>query len=92
MNESLEKKMIVKMEEGSKNEENARQLVQSEIDDMTGEIKNLKMGSGSTVCSEASTGVGLGSGTSARPSSDSKENGIQGVGHRFHAKEQSGDY
>ena len=34
---------------------------------MNDEIKNLKMGSGSTVCSEASARVGLGSGTFARP-------------------------
>ena len=52
---------------GSKNEENARQLAQKELAFMKDEIENLKMGSGSTVCSEASTGVGLGSGTFARP-------------------------
>ena len=36
---------------------------------MKDELKNLKMGSGSTVCSEASdgAGMGLGSGTFARP-------------------------
>ena len=34
---------------------------------MKDEIKNLKIGSGSTVCSEASTGVGLVSGSFARP-------------------------
>ena len=33
---------------------------------MKEEIKNLKFGTGSRVCSEASTGVGLGSGTFAR--------------------------
>ena len=43
-----------KMEEGFKNEENARQLVQHELALMKEEIKNLKMGSSSTVCSEAS--------------------------------------
>ena len=60
--------MVNKMEEGFKNEENARQLVPSEIAVIKEEIKkHLKMGSGSTVCSEASTGVGLGSGTFARP-------------------------
>ena len=31
---------------------------------MKDEIKNVKMGSGSTVCSEASAGLGLGPGTS----------------------------
>ena len=46
--------------QGFKNEENARQLVQKELAFMRDEIKNLKMGSGSTVCSEASTGVRLG--------------------------------
>ena len=34
---------------------------------MKDEIKNLKMGSGSIVCSEGSTGMGLGSGTFAWP-------------------------
>ena len=59
--ENLEEKMrnnfgteSAKMEEGFKNEENARQLVQHEIDLRKEEIKNLKMGSTSTVCSEAS--------------------------------------
>ena len=46
--------------EGLKNEENARQLVQQDLAVMKEENKNLEMGSGSTVCSEASTGVGLG--------------------------------
>ena len=59
--ENLEDKMRnnfetegAKMEEGFKNEENARQLVQHEIAVMKEEIKHLKMGSSSTVCSEAS--------------------------------------
>ena len=34
---------------------------------MKDEIKNLKVGCGSTVCSEASTGMGVGSGTVTRP-------------------------
>ena len=55
------------MEDGFKNEENARQLVQKVPAVMKDEIKNLQMDSESTVCSEASTGVGLGSGTCARP-------------------------
>ena len=55
------------MDDGFKKEENARQLVQKELMVMKDEIKNLMMGSGSTVCSEASTGMGLGSGTFARP-------------------------
>ena len=55
------------METGLKNEETARQLVQNDIAVMKEEIKNLKMGSSSTVSSEASAWVGLGSGTFARP-------------------------
>ena len=45
----------------------ARQLVQKEIADMKEEIKNTWMGSSSAVKNEASTGAGLGSGTSGRP-------------------------
>ena len=56
------------MLKGLKNEESARLLVQRDLAVMKEETKNLKMGRGSTVCSEASTGVGLGaSGTFARP-------------------------
>ena len=65
--EDLEKKVMMEIEDGFKNEENARQRVQKELVVMKDEIKNLRMGSGSTVWSEASTGVGLGSGTFARP-------------------------
>ena len=46
---------------GLKNEENARQMVRKDHEVLKEEMKNLKMGSGSTVFSEASTGVGLGS-------------------------------
>ena len=56
--------MMTKVEDGFKNEENASQLVQKEPAVMTDE-----MGSGSIVCSEASTGKGLGSRTFARPPS-----------------------
>ena len=72
----MEKMMSAKMEEGFTSEqqaglkidENARQLVSRDLDLMKEEIKNLRMESGSTVCSEASTGVGLGaSGTFVRP-------------------------
>ena len=49
------------------NNENARQLVQKEISDTNEEIKNIKIGSGSTARSEFSTGAFLGSGTFARP-------------------------
>ena len=65
--ENLEERMSAQMEEGFKNEENARKLVRNELAVMKDEIKNLEMGSGGTVSSEASTGVGLGSGTFARP-------------------------
>ena len=58
---------MIKMEDGFKNEENARQRVQKELAVMKDEIENLRMGSGSTVCSEATTGVGLGTGKFARP-------------------------
>ena len=40
-----------------KNEENARQLVQKKLAVMKDKIKNLKIDSGRTVCSEASAGV-----------------------------------
>ena len=46
---------------GFKNEENAIQLVQEEVAVLKDQLKNLMMGSGSTVCSE------LGSGTFAQP-------------------------
>ena len=45
---------------GLDNEENSRQMVQKDVAVMNEEIKNLKMGSGSTVCSEASASVGPG--------------------------------
>ena len=65
-----------------KNEENARQMKE--------DIMNLKMGSGSTVCSEASTSVGPGaSGTFAGPpvlasrynDVRSEEEEVQGLGY-----------
>ena len=55
------------MVQGFENEENARQLVEKELAVVREELKNFKIGNGSTVCSAASTGVGLGSGTFARP-------------------------
>ena len=45
--------MMIKVDDGCKNGENARQPVQKELAVMKDEFKNLKMGSGSTVCSEA---------------------------------------
>ena len=65
---------------------------QQELAVVKDEPKNVKMGSGRTVCSEASTGIGLGSGTFAPPPSltsrwsenfHSEENGIQKVGSLF---------
>ena len=38
------KKMMMKMEDGFKNEENARQLVQKELAVMKDELKNIKDG------------------------------------------------
>ena len=53
--------------QGLRNEENARQMVRKDLEVLKEKMKNLKMGSGSTVWSEASTGVGLeASGTFAR--------------------------
>ena len=52
MNNSRQQIEIMK---GLKNKETAERSCRRE-----GKMKNLKMGSGSTVCSEASTGVGLG--------------------------------
>ena len=51
---------------------------QEELAVMKDELKNIKMGSGSTVCSEDSTdsGWGLGSGTFARPRSFSSRNEV----------------
>ena len=66
-NEDLEKRMVMRMEDGLLNEECARQNFQKEMAVMKDEIKNLRVGSGSTVCGDASTGIGLGSGTIARP-------------------------
>ena len=65
--EEGERKMTTKTEEGFKNEEIARQVIQKELAVEKDELKNVKMGSGSTLCSEASTGIGIGSGTFARP-------------------------
>ena len=72
----MEQKMTAKMEDGFKGEKMARQQAQDEIKQMVKkdldafkeEMKSLHRKSGCTVCSEASTGVGLGgSGTFARP-------------------------
>ena len=46
--------------QGLKDEENARQMVPKDLEVLKEEMKSLQRRSGSTVCSEASTGVGLG--------------------------------
>ena len=63
---NFEEKMSVQMEAGFKNEEYTRQLFQNETAVRSEDIKKIRMDSG-TVCSEASTAIGLGSGTFARP-------------------------
>ena len=56
------------MKDSKKKEESARKLVQNDFAAMTEEIRQVKLESGSTVCSEASTAVGnCASGTFARP-------------------------
>ena len=56
------------MDEGFQNEESARKLVQNDLAAMKEEIRQIKLRSGSTVCSEAGTAVSEGaSGTFARP-------------------------
>ena len=72
----MEQTMTAKMDDGFKSGQMARQQAQDEImqmvkkdlDAFKEEMSCLLRGSGSTVCGEASTGVGLGgSGTFARP-------------------------
>ena len=64
----LKTEMCARMDEGLKKEESARQLVQNDLVTMKEEIRHIKLGSGSTVCSDASTAVGKGpSGTFTRP-------------------------
>ena len=65
-NKKLKEEITERMGEGFRNEERTRKLVQNDSAVMKEEIKNLKMGSGSTVCSETSAAV-CGSGTFARP-------------------------
>ena len=49
-------------------------MVQKDLEVLKEEMKNLKIRSGSTVCSEASTGVGLGSfSTFARASASASQ-------------------
>ena len=72
---NMKETMTAKMEEFFRSEQLAREQAHNEIKQMVRkdlgvmkEMKNLKMGSRSTVCSEASTGESLGSsGTFARP-------------------------
>ena len=72
----MEKTMTAKMEGGFKSEQLARQqapneikqMVNKDLDALKEEMKSRQMGSGSTVCGEASTGAGLGvSSTFGRP-------------------------
>ena len=58
--EDHEKKVMMKMEDSFKNEEKARQRVRKELAVMKDEIKNFRMGSGSTVCSESKHRSGIG--------------------------------
>ena len=79
--------------QGFKNEENARQLVQKEPAIMKDEIKNLEMGSGSTVCSEAGVRYSCSATStffSVERNFHSKENGIQRLGHRLFKEWPSG--
>ena len=60
--------MCVRVDEGFKNEERARKLVQNDLAARKEEMRQIMVGSGSTGCSEASTAVGEGAGgTFARP-------------------------
>ena len=62
------KKLKDEMYAGFRNEEKARKPAQNDLAVMKEVIQKLKKGSGSTVCSEANTRVGLGaSGTFAEP-------------------------
>ena len=49
-----------KIMKGLKHEENARQMMRRDLEVLKEEMNSLQRGCGSTVCSEASTGVGLG--------------------------------
>ena len=59
-NQKLNEEMCERMDEGFKNEESARKLVQHELAAMEEEMRQSKLGSGSTACSEASTAMGKG--------------------------------
>ena len=69
------KQVCVRMDEGFKNEERARKLVQNDLAAMKEEIRQIEVESGSTVCSEANTAVGKGaSGTFAPPGIAARNN------------------
>ena len=83
---------------GFKNEEKTIQLVQKELAVVKDQLKNLMMGSGSTVCSEGQYRVGAGvwylcSATATHFSVEcnfrSKEDGILRLGHRSLEREHS---
>ena len=59
-NQKLEEEMCVRMDEPLKHEESSRKLVQNDSAAMKEEIRQIKLESGSTVCSEAITAVGTG--------------------------------
>ena len=93
---NLEEKMSARMKEGFKIDENARKLVRNEVAIMKDELNIFTMGSGSTVCSEASTGVAwdLVPLPALRPhllerDLRSKKDGVQRLGHRLHKKQNS---
>ena len=66
-NQKLKDEMCVRMDEGSKLKKVPGNWLQSDSA-MKEEIRQIKLGSGSTVCSATSTAVGKGaSGTFARP-------------------------
>ena len=87
----LKAEMCDQIDEGLKKEESARQLAQNDSAAMKEDRRQIQLGSGSTVCSEARTAVGKGaSGTVVRPPSAiagrlndfcSKKDGIQRMGH-----------
>ena len=53
--------------QGLKNKKNARHMVQKDLEMLKEEMKNMKMSSTSTVCSEGSTGLGLGGAQAKAP-------------------------
>ena len=71
---------------GLKDEENARQMVQKDLEVLKEEMYSQQMGSGSIVCSESSTGVGLG-GTFAWPQASASQFGDISSQERWNLKD-----